>query len=198
MSDHDVTLGTLPGDGDGRDAIHIAIVPLIAATQLYPGDHVGLVGTDKVSTNARPFIGIIDPFLQGREARIRQGQKVWVCLYPRSITGLRHVWTHPAFPEEEKPNDGLEGMVVRVPSPLSEAEQWIRNYAEGYGFSYEEMMRAAKEHLEAERRGGYSDGLCGGAEMEGEYTSPEFWRKYQEVTGERVDDIETNFFRCAC
>ena len=37
------TLGTIIGGGQGRDAIHLAVEPIEAAIDLYPGQDVGLV-----------------------------------------------------------------------------------------------------------------------------------------------------------
>jgi hypothetical protein len=83
-------------DGEAhRDAIHVAVFPAFCDCDLQPGDHVGLVpGTrDRVSPSARP-IGIVDPFLT---QTVRTGEQFYVFLYPGTVTGLRHVWTHPAF-----------------------------------------------------------------------------------------------------
>ena len=90
-------LGQLIEDGDRRrDAIHIAVAPVTAAGRLAPGQHVGLVeegNLELVGPCDRP-IGAVDPFLA---AEVEPGQRFWLFLYPGTITGLRHVWTHPAF-----------------------------------------------------------------------------------------------------
>jgi hypothetical protein len=90
-------LGQLIKDGDRRrDAIHIAVAPVTAAEVLRPGQHVGLVrpgDLEAVGPCDKP-LGIVDPFLPGP---VEPGQRFWLFLYPNTITGLRHVWTHPAF-----------------------------------------------------------------------------------------------------
>ena len=90
-------LGHLIEDGDRRrDAIHIAIAPVTAVQRLAPGQHVGLVKEDNLELvgPCECNIGIVDPFLV---ADVEPGQRFWLFLYPGTITGLRHVWTHPAF-----------------------------------------------------------------------------------------------------
>lgn len=99
------TLGSVIGPNEKRDAVHLAVVPAVAAHRLYPGDHVGFYyGTNtavKVTGNGAPKrIGIVDPFLEGR---IEKGDMFWLMIYPRKITSLRHVWTHPDVPEEPAP-----------------------------------------------------------------------------------------------
>lgn len=82
-------------DGQGRDAIHVAVVPVIAAVRLRPGCRVGLDEDGRAEiSETRHCIGIVDPFL---EEWVEEGQKFWLFLYPGTITSLRHVWTHPAF-----------------------------------------------------------------------------------------------------
>lgn len=92
-------LGQLISDGDRRrDAIHIAIAPVTAAVRLAPGDHVGFFREGNLDLFAHcdrsRTIGIVDPFLT---ADVEPGQRFWLFLYPGTVTGLRHVWTHPAF-----------------------------------------------------------------------------------------------------
>jgi hypothetical protein len=90
-------LGQLIEDGDRRrDAIHIAVAPVTAAERLAPGQHVGLVqeGDLELVGPCDRTIGVVDPFLT---EEVEAGQRFWLFLYPGTITGLRHVWTHPAF-----------------------------------------------------------------------------------------------------
>lgn len=90
-------LGQLIEDGDRRrDAVHIAIAPATADTPLSPGQHVGFVqqGNLERMGPCEDNIGIVDPFLK---AEVEPGQRFWVFLYPDTITGLRHIWSHPAF-----------------------------------------------------------------------------------------------------
>ncbi len=89
-------LGTRPDETSGRDAIHIAIAPVVAGEKLWGGTPVR-VDDGIATTNGDPF-GIVDPFLTGP---IQKGERFYLCLYPGSVTSLRHVWTHPAFAPKE-------------------------------------------------------------------------------------------------
>ncbi len=85
-------LGKLIDGVAARDAIHVAVAPVTAGQSLLPGQHVGL--TNGVALFNDDPIGIVDPFLT--EA-VEQGQRFWLLIYPGTITGLRHVFSHPAF-----------------------------------------------------------------------------------------------------
>lgn len=93
MSQNGPTLGKLAGEHEGRDAIHVAVAPAVAAETLTPGQHIGLHDDGRAGPGVPP-IGIVDPFLT---SAVEEGQRFWLLLYPNTITSLRHVWTHPAF-----------------------------------------------------------------------------------------------------
>ena len=93
-------LGKLAEAHSERDAVHIAIVPVVAKQRLLPGEHVTAEGYKgrwkEPKPPEAPLIGIVDPF---RIKAIEAGEHFWLLLYPGTITSLRHEWTHPAFPD---------------------------------------------------------------------------------------------------
>jgi hypothetical protein len=94
------TLGTIIGPNEQRDAIHLAVEPAVAGQTLKPGQDVGFLPDGTVGACKRDdLLGIVDPFLP---QPIHKGDRFWLIVYPRQITSLRHVWTHPAF---DKPKD---------------------------------------------------------------------------------------------
>ncbi len=88
-----------------RDAIHIAVAPLLADEELRPGQRIGLWrnGTVLLATSRAPHVAIVDPFLT---ENVPRGAQFYACLIPYTVTSLRHVWTHPAF---ATPLPGLDG-----------------------------------------------------------------------------------------
>lgn len=92
------TLGMIHFKPEARDAIHLAVEPVVAGETLEPGDDVYLVENRAYKTGAGKRLGIADPFLP-REIQI--GERFWLVVYPRQISSLRHVWEHPDFPESK-------------------------------------------------------------------------------------------------
>jgi len=76
-----------------RDAIHIAIAPVVATERLLPGQPIGLLTPDRVS-GSEPHVGIVDPFLS---SPVEEGERFWIFLFPNTVTSIRHDWQHPAF-----------------------------------------------------------------------------------------------------
>lgn len=95
---HEVQLGKLIETPQQRDAVHIAIAPVVATMKLHPGQEIGFVddGNVRVGTVAAP-LGIVDPFLKHP---VNPEQSFYMFLFPNTITSLRHNWTHPAFSQE--------------------------------------------------------------------------------------------------
>jgi len=116
MSEQTTIVGKLCGAGAVRDAIHFAVAPIMASRvgdELKPGTHVGLTSSGEATPWQR-HIGIVDPFL--RDA-VQPGQTFWLFMYPNTITGLRHHWDHPSFPNTS--------------GDKAASEAWLRAYANG-------------------------------------------------------------------
>jgi hypothetical protein len=123
------TLGTIIDDKQKRDAIHLAVEPVIAGEPLCPGSHITIRGGMAYGATVGLGHGIVDPFLNIDVIEI--GQRFWFIMYPRMVQSLRHVWTHPAFPDEigtpspvkDKPTDN------DLDIQKAESRAWLRAHA---------------------------------------------------------------------
>lgn len=123
------------GEQNQRDAVHIAVIPMLAADDLQPGEHVALLpgpepraygvhveewrDGERRAKNGHGAIGIVDPFLVGY---VKAGQYFWLCLYQGQVTTLRHAWTHPAIPDEG-------ASPAQVGDDVAASAAWLRAYA---------------------------------------------------------------------
>lgn len=142
----EVRLGSLVVGNAARDAIHIAVAPVVAWENLKPGQHVGL-NAEKEAASDKPHIGIVDPFLIQWPVK---GQRFYLCLYPHTVVGLRHDWNHPAFVEA---------------ADRMESEQWLRRYAVRMN-CYEKPDKAFSNLIEGLRK---SDLFAHGTDLHGLY-----------------------------
>ena len=187
------TMGTiLTDDVGGRDAVHVAVISAEAGSLLTPGQHVGrLTGaTDDHLTvgYASEPIGIVDPFLQ---AYVQKGQRFWLYLYPRTITSLRHNWTHPAFA------DAPVNTSYSPPSQKLASEQWLRDFVERSDCPGYEAVVAAAIGDEAER---WNDEYLHFSGQEAHGAIPrEFWDHIEVVTGQKIpQEKRASYFSCSC
>ena len=81
-----------------KDAVHVAVVCVMACGKLYPGQDIEFVdgSTDVVKGVDHPVaaIGIVDPFLR---RPVFPEERFWMFLNPGTVTQLRHDWEHPAW-----------------------------------------------------------------------------------------------------
>jgi hypothetical protein len=181
------TLGTIIDDKQKRDAIHLAVLPVMAGARLKPGQEIAL--TDGLALPHAGGMLIVDPFL--REPAM-PGDRFWAVLKPRLVTSLRHVWTHPALPSEEIESAAPAG---DFDLEKAKARAVIESIAERCNVdSADELICGARSYL---KRGDYK---CEGGRWEGvSLPEDEFWPAYEIVTGEKVDDSKRDsFFSCSC
>jgi hypothetical protein len=187
-------LGTIIDSTVGRDAIHLAVEPVIAMENLSPGQDVGLV-EGGAGTSPNP-VGIVDPFLK---KKVRKGERFLLLVYPRQITSLRHVWSHPAFPDADTPKTDTD-------ANKAASEAWLRNFCDNSDCpSYESMLEIVTTP-EGVQLGDDED--YGKSYIDGDYihisgydahgTIPdEFWDHVEVVTGQRVRH-RASYFSCSC
>lgn len=182
------TIGMLIPEDAGRDAIHLATEPVIAGEKLHAGQHIGFLEDGTVGTAAKELLGIVDPFLT---APLFPGNRFWLVVYPRTITSLRHVWTHPAF----------EAASVSISAPKTDKT-----------FSEEWMKRWAVAHMSSDYWG--DDGVVspetayglaidaghrmsvGPHEDARDHIDSEWWDHWEAITGEKGQRDE--YFSCSC
>lgn len=182
-------LGHPPKKGAPRDATHVAIVPVISAEDwLSPGAHVGIMKVEgKPITAAKsfsPHIGIVDPFLKKHYSGLKKGQPFYLCLYPGTVTGLAHVYTHP-----ELDGPSVEG-----------SKAWIELWASKQKVDFIDLMEHAEAWVQANQEKMNYDGYWSeGGRFEGQDLPKEFWDHYEKVMGVKVPaHAKENFFSCSC
>jgi len=187
------TLGQIHTKQEKRDAIHLAVLPVMASCSLLPGEDIVIkdgVAYDPSDVEARgsEVLCIVDPFLEGK---VKKGQKFWAILRPRLVKSLRHVWEHPAFPEgSEEPK--LETAKAVTTAQIA-SRQWIQDFAASVSLKYDVLMEGADSYLN------HGDYLCFGGLLEGEDVPDEFWNHYEVVTGRTVPEANRgSFFTCSC
>lgn len=173
-----------------KDAIHIAIVPVVIGENMFPGTPIVLAEDFKETGRViravdKLPIGVIDPFYYDE---FREAQRAWLFLNPGSIISLRHEWTHPLLVDDETRN---------------KSEKWLRDFCESHDCPrYETVMRAVQDDFDSDDdygRSGYIDEdylHFSGRDAHGKIPS-EFWDHVEIVLGKRVD-YKPKYFSCSC
>lgn len=169
MSEQTILGKLLTGD-ESRDAIHIAVAPVMAGENIRPGQHIGLLSNGRAGITSNP-IGIADPFLKHS---IREGEYFYLVLYPNTITSLKHQWAHPAFPE------------VYTRPDMKASVEWLEELADECGMSYEDLLSEIPS----------GSIHTGDREMYDARDSEDIAQHYFNVTGVKIH--KPIRFSCAC
>jgi len=202
------TLGTIIDDRAKRDAVHLAVIPAIAGHQLSPGRrvsfHCGVACADgQIYGDA--VVGIVDPFLVND---VSKGERFWLVLLPRTIQSLRHVWSHPAFPDADvaveeaagnsrspgPSNWGTDDVPAGILAIRRESEKWLRAFcARSDCPNYERVLAEAADPSDSwEEEYLHFSGVDAHGEI-----PPEFWVHVEVVLGRPVER-KPKYFSCAC
>lgn len=178
MGQHEVKLGELITGQECRDAILIAVAPIVAGEDLQPGQHVRVEDGNAFASN-ESAVGVVDPFLR---EWVRSGQQFWLCLYPRTITSLRHEWSHPAFGGGEEEHWIA---VAKVARELAIGGEELMKMADGYaGAGYGAWWPETSEQLDRLSR-----------EINWE---KDFWPHWRAIREDKSHFEHGNPFDCNC
>ena len=182
MSSHEVKLGEFIHGDASRDAVHVAVLPVIADGSYKPGTPVGFSpgSSEEVRGAGVMLVGIIDPFLK---RSVKSGERCWMFLFPNTVTGMRHCWSHPDVPDETPVavcrTDGVPYAISIV--------------AERMGKSVEKMLEIADRYAET------GESFFNGDDKSyNDFSWDEFWNAYRFYRN--APDVVTGGapFRCAC
>ncbi len=179
------TLGFIIGEGEKRDAIHLAVEPMVAGQMFQAGDHVRIEGGRAYRAAIGEGVGIVDPFLP---THVEPGDRFWLVVYPRRITSLRHVWEHPDFPGKAETD-------APAKTDKAQSEQWLRDFcAKADCPGYEAVMAQVLSPIEQ-----WDDEYLhfNGRDAHGEIPD-EFWTHAEVVTGQKFDHWRPKHFSCSC
>lgn len=186
MKDATATFGSiLPKDVGGRDAVHVAVIAVVANTKLAPGQDIGITNTTgqpETSKGAQP-IGIVDPFL---EEMVWPGERFWLFLYPRTITSLRHQWAHPALEDAAG--------VYATPAHKMASKERLEEIAGQLGVDYATLIAATTYYASLNVDEGY---VGFGTDINYIDMPSDFWLHFENVTGTVAKNKPTTF-RCSC
>jgi hypothetical protein len=190
MSQDNLFLKKLTDEDVGvRDALHIAVIVAKVREPVWPGDHVGIKkidGTYYVSYSFRPHVAVVNPFEKDK----KYDDTCLLCLYPGSISSLRHAWEHDSF-DHDSYSKKLEKRYED--SHIG----WITKWAACYGMDFDEVVEYGKRYVE------YGDYVNHGPRFDGESVPDEFWTHYNELDGIKGTKYENkdgggSFFTCSC
>jgi hypothetical protein len=183
MAEPITTLGQILDTDARRDAIHIAIAPVVALEALKPGQRIGV--KDGQATSAvkdHETIGVVDPYLR---RTVETGQRFWLFLYPNSITTLRHEWVHPAFSHQE---------------PMDELQVAAEMVAQQCGKTYAALMDDAREFVSSLEYSSWPDYIMDNSERYKAVESEaweKFWQHFERVTGKKSKERWAPY-TCSC
>lgn len=188
-------LGKLIEGSEFRDAVHVAIIPMQASEMLRPGQRVGIV-SEGVAGPSSELLGVVDPFL---DDVVPKGAQFWLCLFPNSISDMRHAWVHPAFEDEQSQKySSLVDSVndnAKIIEKKANAARWIREQCDPLGMKFEDLV---------DPRG---DLLCGeyirswkneDAQDHWYDIQSEFWEKIEDYLGYPIKECDRGGFSCSC
>jgi len=181
---------TKPGRSGQRDAIHVAVIWVLAGEGLYPGTRVKIQEQKEAFRNTKEWHGVVDPYLKDP---VRVGDGFWLYLKPNSVTDMTHQWDHPDFPIWEE--NRFEGVL----SFYDVAH--LGDLAGKCGWTVEILLSEARKYVEQ----GREEQACANDENYMEIDNSDwryfweiFFKLYPKLKFEVDKEDPALVYRCAC
>lgn len=161
-------LGKNPDDVGIKDAIHVAIVSVLAGSAIQTGSRVKLNNDGHaVCASGREGFGVADPFV----GTVARGDRFWVLIDPDKVDTVSHTWE----------------MNLQFPTTVPEVKKnrTIQEVADAIGVKYEDLMQACTSYVNTDRKSPYP-GMKTVDEVEAaveEIELYELWSEWSEETG---------------
>lgn len=141
------TLGIKPEEAGVKDAIHVAIVSVVAGAALQAGQPFELNehrhAVPARGRNKKTLTGVVDPF---GDALISRGEVFWGLVNPDHVERVEHHWdTEVDF---------------SAPAVPVEQNELISDAAKLMGVSYADLMQACATYVKTERPASYPGTLA--------------------------------------
>jgi hypothetical protein len=136
------TLGVKPDEAGVKDAIHVAIVSVVAGAALQAGQGFELNehrhAVPARGRNKKTLTGVVDPF---GDALISRGEVFWGLINPDHVERVEHHW-----------NTEVD---FSAPSVPVQQNSTIKHCAYQIGVKYEELMAACSSYIKTGRPANY-------------------------------------------
>lgn len=169
-------LGKRPLDLGRKDAIHVAIVSVRAASVIQPGERIGLNEFNEAVPDEKGP-GVADPFLK---KEVTVGQNLWLLLDVDEVPNVSHVWEHPS---------------INFAPPTREIvyNKYLLDYAQRLGVTYDQFMKACTHVVKTATSAKYPGTLCEEAlEAAQEELDRDMWYEWSEETGYQFENTGTS------
>lgn len=131
------SLGKNPDGIGDKDAIHVAIVSVVANKAIQPGERIRLNPAGQAEPVVDGGFGIADPFI----GQICRGDMFWAIVDPDSVERVSHTWEH----------------LIEFPTLISSVKRnsTLENYANLLHVTYEQLLVACLSYARTGRKHPY-------------------------------------------
>lgn len=167
------SLGREPDSLGEKDAVHVAIVSVVAGKPIQPGGRVRLAKDGMAEPGGdNDSIGVADPW----GGRIHRGKKFWLMMDIDSVSAVEHTWSC-----------GIKFLTDNV---VVEQNKYLAGMAKDLGVSYDDLMKACSDFVERDTKPPYPGTLSEEAADDAVYRD-DLYSEWADETGYEFPNLGT-------